>query len=99
MSILRFAALMGAVAVLGVAVPAVAQDFRIPPAAEWVDVPALAPSVTSPQSRAEMNAEIVAAIEASNGDEAAARAAILRIAARYEAEVPQSARVRPGPKS
>jgi len=87
-------------AVLAVASPAVAQVPQpIPPADQWRDVPALAPAMTDPDTRARMNAEIVQAIVAANGDQEAARAAITAIAARYqELALPQGARTRPGPK-
>jgi hypothetical protein len=76
------------------AIPAV-----IPPASEWVDVPALAPAVTDPDTRAQMNAEIARAIADAGGDDAAARRAIAAIAARYqENATAQGARFRPGPK-
>jgi len=75
-----------------------AQLGQIPSADQWSDHPGLAPSVTSPQARAQMNAEIVRAIAEAGDDPEAARQAILEIAARYEAEAPQSARSRPGPK-
>lgn len=90
-------------AVLVAAAPASAQVSAIPAvipsAADWVDVPALAPAVTDADTRARMNAEIARAIAAADGDDAAARRAIAAIAARYqENATAQGARVRPGPK-
>jgi hypothetical protein len=82
------------------AIPVIAASSQqIPPADQWVDHPALAPACTDPVQRAQMNAEIVQAILAADGDEDAARQAIARIAARYqEAAQAQGARTRPGPK-
>ncbi|MFC5344742.1 hypothetical protein ACETK8_01260 [Brevundimonas staleyi] len=91
-----------AAAVLSAAAPSLAQTGMpsvIPPAREWVDIPALAPAVTDPDDRARMNAEIVRAIEAADGDQAAARQAIAAIVARYQdAALPQGARMRGSPK-
>ena len=94
---------LAVVAALSAATPSLAQinaiPAVIPPAAQWVDVPALAPAVTDGDTRELMNAEIVRAITAANGDDEAARRAIAAIAARYqENAAPQGARVRPGPK-
>lgn len=81
--------------------PAVAQSFSVPAAGEqWRDVPALAPTVTDPVQRQQMNAEIAQAIRDADGDEGAARQAISRIVARFEeAAQAQNARSRPGPGS
>ena len=91
-----------AVAVLAAASPSLAQSGLpavIPPADRWVDIPALAPAVTEPEMRAQMNAEIVRAIADADGDQEAARRAIGQIVARYqEIASPQGARTRPGPK-
>lgn len=90
-------------AVLSAVTPSLAQINAIPaviPAAqEWRDVPALAPAVTDADTRELMNAEIVRAIAASDGDQEAARRAIAAIVARYQENASsQGARVRPGPK-
>lgn len=71
----------------------------IPVASDWRDIPALAPTVSDPELRARMNAEIVVAITAAGGDQETARRAIAAIVIRYEeASAPQGARTRPGPK-
>lgn len=89
-------------AVLAAASPVLAQTglpATIPAASEWRDIPALAPAETDPEVRARMNAEIVEAITAADGDQAAARQAVSAIVARYqEAASSQAARTRPGPK-
>ena len=90
-------------AVLSIATPSLAQlnavPAVIPPANQWVDVPALAPAVTDADMRARMNAEIVRAITEANGDDAAARQAIAVISERYQGRAStQSARMAPSPK-
>lgn len=89
-------------AVLAAVSPVLAQEGLppvIPAAAEWRDIPHLAPAVTDPELRARMNAEIVTAITEAHGNQEAARRAISAIVTRYqEAMGPQGARVRPGPK-
>ena len=94
--------LAAAVAALAAASPSLAQNGLppvIPPAGEWVDIPALAPAVTDAETRAQMNAEIVRAIVDADGDQAAARRAIGAIVARYqEIASPQGARMRTSPK-
>jgi|GEM_PF-5250160 len=82
--------------------PSLAQEVvrgEIPPPQRWIDRPGLAPAVTDPETRAQMNREIVEAITAANGDEAEARRAIAAIVARYQTQAQaQNARMRPGPK-
>ena len=89
-------------AVLSAATPSLAQVLlpSVLPAAEaWVDIRTLAPAVTDPETRAQMNAEIARAITAADGDDVAARRAITAIVNRYQdIASPQGARVRPGPK-
>ena len=63
--------------------------------AEWRDVPSLGPAVTDPGARARMNEEIRGAIEAADGDQDAARQAILAIVQRYTENAAQAARSRP----
>lgn len=91
-----------AAAILSAAAPSLAQTGLpavIPEAQNWRDIPTLAPAVTDAETRAQMNAEIVRAIAASNGDDETARRAIAAIVARYqEIASPQGARMRPGPK-
>lgn len=99
---MRKLVVLAVAAVLSVATPSLAQNgipSVIPPAQQWRDVPAIAPAVTDAATRAQMNAEIVEAIAAADGDQEAARRAIAAIAARYqEAASPQGARMRAGPK-
>ena len=89
-------------AILSAATPSLAQTGLpavIPPALEWVDIPALAPAVTDPATREQMNQEIAQAIIDADGDQARARAAITAIVARYQQNAQsQGARTRPGPK-
>lgn len=89
-------------AVLSSASPVLAQaglPSVIPAASDWHDIPALAPAETDAATRARMNAEIVQAITAADGDQAEARRAISAIVARYqEAAAAQAARTRPSPK-
>ncbi|MGV3577826.1 hypothetical protein [Brevundimonas sp.] len=57
------------------------------------------PAVTDAETRAQMNAEIVQAITAADGDQAAARSGVSAIVTRYqEAAESQAARTRPRPK-
>ena len=100
---MRKFAILAVAAVLAVgAAPSLAQDAIpavIPAAAAWVDIPAVAPAVTDPDTRARMNQEIVQAITAAAGDQDQARRAITAIVARYqEAAQSQAARTRPSPK-
>lgn len=89
-------------AVLAAATPSLAQTGLpavIPAASAWVDIPALAPAVTDPETRALMNQEIVRAITQADGDQDQARRAISAIVARYQENAQaQGARTRPGPK-
>lgn len=98
----QFVLVAAAVAVLAAASPALTQNGLpavIPSADRWVDIPTLAPAVTEPEMRAQMNAEIVRAIAAAAGDQEAARRAIAAIVARYqELASPQGARMRSSPK-
>lgn len=91
-----------AAAILSATSPSLAQNGLpavIPPAMEWVDIPALAPAVTDRDTRARMNQDIVQAIIDADGDQARARAAITAIVARYQENAQaQGARTRPGPK-
>jgi hypothetical protein len=98
---MRKFAFLAIAAALAAAAPSLAQVVvTIPASADrWVDNPQLAPALTDPEMRARMNAEIVQAIISADGDQQAARQAILVIAARYqELATPQGARTRPGPK-
>ena len=89
-------------AVLVAATPSLAQTGMpavIPAASAWVDIPALAPAVTEPETRALMNQEIVQAIAQAGGDQEQARRAISAIVARYQENAQaQGARMRPSPK-
>ena len=89
-------------AVLVAARPSLAQTAIpavIPVASAWVDIPALAPSVTDRDTRALMNQEIVQAIVQADGDQDQARRAISAIVARYQENAQaQGARTRPSPK-
>jgi hypothetical protein len=98
----KFVLLAVAAAILSAASPSLAQaglPAVIPPASEWVDIPALAPAVVDPDTRAQMNRDIVQAIVQAGGDQEGARRAISAIVARYQSNaLPQGARTRPGPK-
>ena len=67
----KFVLLAVAAAVLSVATPSLAQvnaiPAVIPSASERVNVPALAPAVTDPETRAQMSAEIARAETAVTG--------------------------------
>lgn len=99
---MRKLVVLAVAAVLSSVSPVLAQTGLpsvIPAASEWRDIPALAPTVTDPELRARMNADIVAAITGADGDQPAARRAIAAIVARYEELAgPNDARTRPGPK-
>lgn len=89
-------------AVLVAATPSLAQNAIpavIPAASAWVDIPALAPAVTEPETRARMNQEIVQAIVQAGGNQDQARRAISAIVSRYQENAEaQGARTRPSPK-
>lgn len=100
---MRFRIALAVAAILSASAPALGQVVDLPsviPAADqWRDIPTLAPAVTDPDTRAQMNAEIVQVIIASEGDQLMMRAGITNIVNRYQANAqPQSGRTRPGPK-
>ncbi len=95
-------ALAAAVCLTVAAGPSLAQvqlPAVLPSADQWRDMPALAPGVTDPETRQQMNDEIVQAIADADGDQDAARQAVTAIATRYqEIYGSQGARSRPSPK-
>lgn len=100
---MRIRIALAVAAILAASAPAFAQAVQLPsviPAADqWRDIPTLAPAVTDPDTRAQMNAEIVQVIIASEGDQLMMRAGITNIVNRYQNNaLPQNARTRPGPK-
>lgn len=98
----RTLSLVLAAAILSASAPVIAQVVELPsviPAADqWRDIPTLAPAVTDPETRAQMNAEIVQVIIASDGDQLMMRAGITNIVQRYQNNaLAQGARVPHGP--